>query len=340
MDYKEILDTARKSFDGKCHVCKVCNGEACRGRTPGCGAKGTGESFVASANALKKIRIRMDNIYSSVEIDTKIDLFGKSFGVPVFCAPLGGVSKHFGTAISDDECRESLILGTIAANSLTFTGDGPDELVYNKPLELIKANGGLGVPTIKPWEFDVVAQKIALAEQSGAVAIAMDIDAGTLPLIRKSGAKLINRDTEELKKVIGLTKLPFIVKGIMTPGAALKAKQAGAYGIVISNHGGRSVDFAQGTTEVIAEIKEVVGDSMKIFVDGAIRTGVDVFKVLALGADAVLIGRPYIFAAYGAKKDGVEMYTNKIKDELIDVMRMTACKNLNDITADKVVYSF
>ncbi len=338
MEYKEILDIARKSFEGKCHVCKVCNGEACRGRTPGCGAKGTGESFVSSANALKKIRIRMDNMYDSSPVDTSIELFGRKFAVPVFCAPMGGISKHFGGAISDEECIESLAMGTIAANSLTFTGDGPNEFVFNAPLKHIKENAGLGVPTIKPWEFDVIEKKMELVHQSGAIAVAMDIDAGTLPLIRKSGATLLTRGTEELRKVINLTNLPFIVKGIMTPAAALKAKEAGAYGIVISNHGGRSIDFAQGTAEVIAEIKAVVGDDMKIFVDGAIRTGVDVFKVLALGADAVLIGRPYIFAAYGAKTQGVEMYTNLIKDELVDVMKMTACKNLKDISSDKITY--
>ena len=79
-----------------------------------------------------------------------------------------------------------------------------------------------------------------------------------------------------------------------------------------------------------------VGADTKIFVDGGVRTGDDVFKMLALGADAVLIGRPYVIAAYGGGAEGVQLYTEKLKAELNDAMTMTSCKSLQEITRDKI----
>lgn len=84
-----------------------------------------------------------------------------------------------------------------------------------------------------------------------------------------------------------LTKTPFIVKGIMSVRGALKAKEAGANAIVVSNHGGRVLDGCAATADVLEEIVAAVGDSMKIFVDGGIRTGGDIFKALAMGADGI-----------------------------------------------------
>ena len=87
---------------------------------------------------------------------------------------------------------------------------------------------------------------------------------------------------------------PFILKGIMTVSGAKKALEAGASGIVVSNHGGRVLDQCPATAEVLPAIADAVGGRMTILVDGGIRTGMDVFKALALGADAVLIGRPFV----------------------------------------------
>ena len=122
----------------------------------------------------------------------------------------------------------------------------------------------------------------------------------------------------------------------MTAAAAQKALRAGAYAIVVSNHGGRVMDYGLSTAEVLPEIRAAVGADTKIFVDGGVRTGDDVFKMLALGADAVLIGRPYVIAAYGGGAEGVQLYTEKLKAELKDAMTMTSCKSLQEITRDKI----
>jgi len=96
------------------------------------------------------------------------------------------------------------------------------------------------------------------------------------------------------------------------------------------------MDHGLSTAEVLPEIRAAVGADTKIFVDGGVRTGDDVFKMLALGADAVLIGRPYVIAAYGGGAEGVQLYTEKLKAELKDAMTMTSCKSLQEITRDKI----
>ena len=115
---------------------------------------------------------------------------------------------------------------------------------------------------------------------------------------------------------------------------ALKAKEAGASAIVVSNHGGRVLDQCPATAEVMAEIADAVDGSMKIFVDGGIRSGTDVFKALALGADAAIIARPFVTAVYGGGREGVESYVQKISSELADTMAMCGVSSLSEITRD------
>ena len=114
------------------------------------------------------------------------------------------------------------------------------------------------------------------------------------------------------------------------------AAEAGAAAIIVSNHGGRVLGQTPATAEVLAEIADAVGDSMKIFVDGGIRTGVDVFKALALGADGVLICRPFVTAVYGGGEEGVKCYIDKLAGELADTMQMCGAHSLAEITPDMV----
>ena len=120
---------------------------------------------------------------------------------------------------------------------------------------------------------------------------------------------------------------------------AEKALEAGASGIVVSNHGGRVLDHCPATAEVLPDIVDAVGGKMTIFVDGAIRSGMDMFKALALGADAVLIGRPFVTTVYGGGEEGVQLYVQKLKAELADTMRMCGAHSLADIDRS-MLYGF
>jgi isopentenyl diphosphate isomerase/L-lactate dehydrogenase-like FMN-dependent dehydrogenase len=131
--------------------------------------------------------------------------------------------------------------------------------------------------------------------------------------------------------------VPVVIKGIMSVKAAVKAAETGAYGILISNHGGNVVESSMAPSEMLEDIRKELGREIKIFADGGVRSGEDVFKLLALGADAVGIGRPYTIAVYGGGQEGAYTYTQKIYWELKNIMRLANCRSLADITRDKVI---
>jgi 4-hydroxymandelate oxidase len=337
MLYNDILKNARETIGKKCRVCKECNGIVCKGEIPGVGGKDTGEGFSINYEKIKEIKINMDTIYEFKEVDTSIDLFGKRFAYPIFAAPIGGLNLHYSEVLNDETYSRAIVSGCKLGGTAGFTGDGVKDEFYELPLKTIKEVDGWGIPTIKPWKKDEILRKVKQAEEAGAIAVAMDVDAAGLALLAALGKPVSPKSVEELKEIISSTKLPFIIKGIMTVKGALKALEAGAYGIVVSNHGGRVLDQTPATVEVLPEIAKAVKGKMKIFIDGGIRSGVDVVKVLALGADAVLIGRPFALAAYGGGADAVQVYTQKIGKELHDTMIMTGCSKLSDID-ESVIY--
>lgn len=336
MTYQDVLTAAHKNMAPNCRVCRECNGVACRGEIPGTGGKGTGDSFLRNFGQLAKVRVNMDLIYGDKGQDPSAELFGRTFAAPVFAAPISGLSTNYNGFLNERTYAEALVPGCIDAGCAAFTGDGAADNFLTDPLEAVKAAGGAAVPTVKPWEGDVLRRKLDLIKESGAMAAAMDIDAAGLPLLAAAGKTVHAKTVPQLAEIVSYAERPFLLKGIMTPEGAIKAIESGAYGIVVSNHGGRVIDQTPGTIEVLPEIKAVVRDKIKIFVDGGFRTGVDVFKALALGADAVLIGRPYVTAACGGGREGVALYTRKIIAELKETMKMTGCAVLRDITPEKV----
>jgi len=203
---------------------------------------------------------------------------------------------------------------------------------YEGPLKIIKDHKGIGVPTIKPWDNETVIKKIRMAEDNGVTALSMDVDAAGLILLAMAGTPVFTKSVAELKKVTESTELPLILKGIMTTAGAMKAYEAGAAGIVVSNHGGRVMNDTLSTIEVLPEIAAAVGGKMTIFIDGGFRSGEDVLKALALGADGVLIGRPFAVAAYGGGAEGVRQYAEMIGQELKEAMIMTGCHTLKEAT--------
>lgn len=336
MTYQEVLDSARACMT-LCKVCPECNGLACKGMVPGPGGKGDGRSFTNCLTYLKNIDIMMNPIFdNSAGQDPSVELFGQKLSVPVMAAPCGGAGMNFGSTLTEFEMTEAMVNGALAAGSLSFTPDAPQDEMYLNGIEMAKRTGGLAVPTIKPWANDRIIHHIRLAEDAGAVAVCCDVDSAGLVNLKLLGKPVDPKSAKDLELLINSTKLPFIIKGVVTPEAVRLAADLGAYGVVISTHGGRIIPDAPATASVITECRAAVGDRIKIFVDGGIRTGGDVYKCLALGADAVLIGRPVCHAAIGGYAEGVELYLNKIKGELLDAMLITGCNTLSDITPNKI----
>lgn len=236
-----------------------------------------------------------------------MELFGKTFKYPFFAGPVGAVNLHYSDTYTDMTYNDVLVRACAENGIAAFTGDGTNPDVMTMATKAIGAAGGCGVPTIKPWNIDTVKAKMEQAKASGCFAVAMDVDAAGLPFLKNMTPPAGSKSVAELAEIVKLAERPFIVKGVMTVKGALKAKEAGAAAIVVSNHGGRVLDQCPATAEVLPEIAEALkGSGVKILVDGGIRTGVDVFKALALGADAVLICRPFVTAVYGGGEEGVK----------------------------------
>lgn len=334
MNYSECTINARNRIGKYCKACPECNGRACRNQIPGPGAKGIGDTAIRNYDKWKEIRVNMDTISENRPVDTSLELFGREFKYPFFAGPVGAVQMHYGDCYNDMTYNDLLVNACAKYGIAAFTGDGMDSEIMVAATKAIRHADGCGVPTVKPWNMDTIREKIDLVNQSGAFAVAMDIDAAGLPFLRNFNPPAGSKTVEELREIIGMTKAPFIVKGVMTVKGALKAKKAGASAIVVSNHGGRVLDQCPATAEVLSDIAAAVDGSMKILVDGGIRSGADVFKALALGADAAIIARPFVTAVYGGGEEGVRSYIEKIGSELEDTMKMCGVSSLKEITAD------
>lgn len=336
MNYSECIKLAKDKVGKYCKACPECNGRACGSQMPGPGAKGTGDTAIRNYDKWKEIRVQMDTLVEKHPIDTSLTLFGKDFKYPFFAGPVGAVNLHYGDSLNDVSYNNILVSSCARYGIAAFTGDGTDSNVMVAATKAIKNAGGFGIPTVKPWNLETIQEKMALVKDAGSFAVAMDIDAAGLPFLQNLMPPAGSKSIEELRAIAESVDVPFIVKGIMTVKGALKAKEAGAAAIVVSNHGGRVLDQCPATAEVLEEIALAVGGSMKILVDGGIRSGSDVFKALALGADAAIIARPFVTAVYGGGDEGVKAYIDKIGGELADTMAMCGVSSLSEITRDCV----
>ncbi|XP_026437902.1 peroxisomal (S)-2-hydroxy-acid oxidase GLO4-like isoform X2 [Papaver somniferum] len=133
-----------------------------------------------------------------------------------------------------------------------------------------------------------------------------------------------------------ITKLPIILKGVLTSEDAIKAVEAGVAGIIVSNNGARQLDFVPATISVLEEVVQAVGGRIPILFDGGIRRGTDVFKALAIGAQAVLVGRPVIYGLAAKGQNGVTRVIEMLQDELELTMTLCGCCSVKDITRNYV----
>ena len=239
MTYPEVLANARECIGKYCKACPVCNGVACKNQIPGPGAKGVGDTAIRNYNKWAEIRVNMDTLCEGGTPDTHIELFGKSFKYPFFAGPVGAVNLHYSEAYTDMTYNDVLVRACAENGIAAFTGDGTNPTVMEMATKAIGAANGCGVPTIKPWNIDTIKEKMAEAKASGCFAVAMDVDAAGLPFLKNMTPPAGSKSVAELAEIVKLAERPFIVKGVMTVKGALKAKEAGAAAIVVSNHGGR-----------------------------------------------------------------------------------------------------
>ena len=216
MTYQEILANARTCMGPHCKSCPVCNGVACKNTVPGPGAKGSGTGAMRNYQKWQEICVNMDTICENIPVDTTAKLFGKEFVLPMFAGPVGAMQLHYGDKYTDLEYNDILVSACADAGIAAFTGDGTNPAVVEAAAAALKKHGGCGVPTIKPWNIDLIREKMGKVKESDPFAIAMDIDAAGLPFLKNLTPPAGSKTVEELKEIAAIAEKPFILKGIMT----------------------------------------------------------------------------------------------------------------------------
>ncbi len=328
---EETYKNAAILMKGYCRVCKVCDGRACAGEVPGMGGLGTATSFKNNLKALADIQFNMRLVHDVTDPHTRVTILGKELSMPVLAAPIGGVSFNMGGKVSEEKYLKSVIFGCLEKGIMGCTGDGVPDFIHQTAFDILAEAKGQGIPFIKPWEDKELSEKLEKAAATGVDIIGMDIDAAGLVTLKKMGRPVSPKTVSQLRDIIEKVPAKFILKGIMTVDDAKAAVDAGADAVVVSNHGGRVLDFTPGAATVLPGICEAVKGQITILADGGIRSGADVLKLLALGADAVMIGRPFSVAAIGGLQQGVVQYIEKIQTELAAAMVLTGVQNAKDV---------
>ncbi len=302
---------------------------------------GQGLTYLNNLKALSKYRLKKRLISQHEEPVIETTFLGRKISMPVLGAPMSGLS--YVSNISEEDFAYNILDGCKVAGTIGFTGNtSRDYEMVHPAIVALKKVGGDGVNIFKPQSQDVLLDLISQSEKENAVAVGIDIDGAGSVNFALAGKPVFRKTVDELRELKNSTGLPFIVKGIMCEEDALAAVEAGADVIGISNHGGRVLDSGPGVAFVLPRIVKAVRETKKgkeivITADGGVRTGFDVVKMLALGADFVLVGRPLAREAVSSGVEGVKRILEYIKTDVRIAMIMTSCNNLEDIDENILV---
>lgn len=259
--------------------------------------------------------------FDPVEVDTSFSIFGTKLKTPVYGS---AISKT--DFISNSDLVE-IVRGVSNAGAFMMLGIGS-----SNELQSAIDTGASVVKIVKPYRrTELIYEKVRDAENRGCVAVGMDIDFfyGTLRGTSVMNTEVFSpQNTDELRQLISQTKLPFIIKGVLSIADAEKAVELGASAIVVSNHGRSSIDFAIPSMIALPRIAESVGDKVTVLIDTGFKTGNDVLKALAFGAKAVGFASSTVLAFAANGTTGVELLINQLTAELHRTMAATGCANL------------
>lgn len=340
MTYEEVRNRAREMMMPRCYVCPECNGRGpCIGQVPGFGGMGANRGFQANYDSLAAVQLNSRVVHGVHVPDTSIDFFGTKISMPVVAAPTGGTTYNMGGKLTEEEFVTAICEGCSKAGTLGAVADGiGDPLpVFEKRLDTLKRLGYKAIVGLKPRLNKDIIERMRLAEKAGVVALTIDLDSAGRAARATKGQTVEPKTLEQLKELVKASRLPLLFKGIMTPDEAELCIQAGAAGIVVSNHGGRTLADTPGTAAVLPQIADVVKGRCYIMVDGTVARGTDVEKYLALGAQCTLAGRHFVRAAHGGLSDGVKLFANRLQSELAVAMTLTGAQRVADINRKMIV---
>jgi len=316
-------------------------------------------TLAENVSAFKKIRLRNKVLTRLEGGRTALELFGQHFSHPIMVAPVAFQKL----AHPDGEMATVMAASALGAGMVVSTQASMDLAVLAR-----EAVGPLWFQLYIQPDRDFTKALVRRAEEAGYKALVVTVDAPVHGLRNReqragfampAGIEPVNLqgmkhlppymaragespvfggplvaaapDWDDLRDLVASTRLPVLVKGLSDAGDAERAIGAGVAGIIVSNHGGRTLDTLPATIEMLPEVVQAVGGRVPVLMDGGIRRGSDVLKALALGAKAVLVGRPVIWGLAAAGAPGVAHVLHMLRAELEVAMALTGCRTLGDI---------
>ncbi len=333
------------------------------------GGSGQDQTLAANRTAFYKWSVCPRLLCDVTQGHTRFNLLNHEFSHPIFLAPvayqkLAHPQAELETARAAEVMEACMITSTLASTSLediaAISNNRNDSNVINKASEkwfqlyfqpsraatldllnraqaagysaiVVTVDASIRTPSMSAVRahFHMPDDCVAVNVQHYEIPEAHAISAGQSRIF--NGAMREAPTWADLEWLLSQTSLPILVKGVLHPQDAQKIRAMGCAGIVVSNHGGRSLDGAPASIDCLAKIRAAVGDDYPVLFDGGIRSGLDIFKAIALGADAVLIGRLQVYAISVAGALGVAHMLRLLREELELCMALAGCANLSDV---------
>ena len=262
----------------------------------------------------------------SVAADLTTEFFGEKFSCPVMTPAFSHLMQYASRELTG---LEEYSVAAKECNILNFCG-----MMENDLFKKIIDTGAKTVRIVKPYaDNGKVRDQFAYAEAAGALAVGMDIDHifGSNGYDNVIGEDMTFQTYDMIRSYIESTKLPFVIKGVLSVSDAVKSAELGAKAIIVSHHHGR-VPYAVPPMMVLPDIKKALKEKdVKIIVDCGIASGADVFKALALGADGAAVGRSMLPSLEKEGVDGVKKFIGKIASELRFIMSSAGFAKVSDV---------
>ncbi|MGI9343724.1 MAG: alpha-hydroxy acid oxidase [Gammaproteobacteria bacterium] len=311
-----------------------------------------GKTMAANRDAFDDWQIRARRLIDVSQVDTGVTLFGQQLRSPILLAPCGNqqfvhADGELATARAAAQRGHVMIASTVSNFAI-------DEIAA-------QSDGSLWFQLYSSGQGGFTQYLLRQAEQAGCRVLVLTVDGPTIGnregerWFRSRGSqgrvRMGNFEGYDGKKGVGdpsmtwdivpwlraNTDMPVVLKGIVTREDAALCIEHGVDGIVVSNHGGRQEESGRGTLECLPEVAAEIGGRIPVLIDGGLRRGTDVFKALALGADAVCIGRPYLWGLGAFGEDGVARVLALLSAELKRIMQFAGTTKLPDIDATRIV---
>ena len=326
---------------------------------------------IANRDAFNRIQLRMRRLIDTRKIDMSVDILGRKWPTPIGLAPAGSQKAfhplgELAVAKAARTRQQLQILSTVSTTSVEDVNAARGEPVWYQlttmsywpaTLSMLQRAEAAGCPVLvitvdtTPGENRETLQKFIQKDQRNCAACHGANGNSTAYVPSYARRPHVNQlDFDKLKagkkdaltwdlidKIRQSTSMKIVLKGIVTGEDARLSLAHGIDGIIVSNHGGRSEPTGRGTIDSLPEVVAAVEGKIPVFIDGGIRRGSDVFKAMALGAQSVFIGRPYLWGLGAFGQEGVEKVLDILRAELSLIMKQAGTPTIGSITKDHVI---